>query len=40
MAERHISIPKPFSISDVTEWNQRFEIGSTANSWEDGIIAV
>ena len=26
MAERHVSIPKPFSTGDITEWFQRFEI--------------
>jgi len=40
MAERHISIPKPFSTGNVTKWFQWFEICPTANSWEDGVKAV
>ena len=40
MAERHISIPKPFSTGDVTEWFQRFEICCAANSWNDEVKAV
>lgn len=35
MAERHISIPKPFSQGDVSEWFQRFEICCKANAWDD-----
>jgi len=40
MAERHISIPKPFSTGDVTEWFQRFEICCAANTWNDEVKAV
>ena len=40
MAERHISIPKPFSTGDVTEWFQRFEICCAANTWSDEVKAV
>ena len=40
MAERHISIPKPFSNGDVTEWFQRFEICCAANTWNDEVKAV
>ena len=35
MAERHVSIPKPFSTGDITEWFQRFEICCRANGWND-----
>lgn len=40
MAERHVSIPKPFSTGDITEWFQRFEICCRANSWNDEAKAV
>lgn len=33
MAERHISVPKPFSSGDVEDWFQRFEICARANGW-------
>ena len=39
MAERHISLPKPFSSGDVKEWFQRFEICARANGWETGTKA-
>lgn len=35
MAERHVSIPKSFSTSNVTEWFQRFDIYCRANAWND-----
>ena len=31
----HVSLPKPFSTGDATEWFQRYEICSRANSWDD-----
>ena len=34
MAERHISVPKPFSSGDVEDWFQRFEICGRANGWD------
>ena len=40
MAERHVSIPKPFSTGDITEWFQRFEICFRANGWNDEAKAV
>ena len=40
MAERHVSIPKPFSTGDITEWFQRFEICCRANGWNDEAKAV
>ena len=33
MAERHISVPKPFASGDASEWFQRFDICSRANGW-------
>ena len=33
MAERHISLPKPFTTGDTHEWFQRFEICCRANGW-------
>jgi len=33
MADRHISLPKPFSGGDAADWFQRFEICSRANGW-------
>ena len=39
MAERHISILKPFHTGDVTEWFQRFEICCAANTWNDEVKA-
>jgi len=42
MAERHISLPKPFSSGDARDWFQRFEICSAANRWkaEDQAIKL
>ena len=40
MAERHVSIPKPFAGGDIGEWLQRFEICSKANSWTDATKAL
>ena len=34
MAERHISVPKPFSSGDVKDWFQRFDICGRANGWD------
>lgn len=33
MAERHISVPKPFASGDASEWFKRFDICSRANGW-------
>lgn len=35
MADRHVSIPKPFSSGDVAGRFQHFEICSRANGWND-----
>ena len=42
MAERHISLSKPFSSGDGKDWFQRFEICSVANGWkvEDKAIKL
>ena len=40
MAERHISLPKPFSSGDANEWFQRFEICSKANGWDNAKKAL
>ena len=41
MAEqRHISLPKPFSSGDVSEWFRRFEICSKANKWKEDTQAL
>ena len=34
MAERHISLPKPFSSGDVEDWFQCFDICARANGWD------
>ena len=39
MAERHISLPTPFSSGDVKDWFQRFDICARANGWEAGTKA-
>ena len=39
MAERHISLTKPFSSGDVEDWFQRFDICARANGWEAGAKA-
>ena len=36
----HISLPKPFSTGDATEWFQHYEICSRANSWDDDKKAL
>ena len=33
MADRHISLPNPFSSGDVKDWLQRYEICAKANGW-------
>ena len=33
MAERHVSLPRPFSSGNAHEWFQRFEICCRANGW-------
>ena len=40
MAERHVSIHKPFFTGDITERFQRFKICCKANSWNDETKAV
>ena len=41
MAEqRHISVQKPFSSGDVSEWLRRFEIRSKANKWNEETQAL
>ena len=40
MAERHVSLPKPFASGDVHEWFQRFEICCRANSWNAATQAL
>ena len=40
MAERHVSIPKPFASGDATEWFIRYEICCKANKWTDGTPAL
>jgi len=41
MAEQcHISVPKPFSSGDVSEWLRRFEICSKANKWNEETQAL
>ena len=39
-AERHISVPKPFTSGDANEWFKRFEICSKANKREDASKAL
>lgn len=34
MAERHVSLPRPFSSGDVKDWFQRFDICARANGWD------
>ena len=36
----HVSLTKPFSTGDATEWFQRYEICSRANSWDDDKKAI
>ena len=42
MAERHISLPKPFASGDAKDWFQTFEIYLAANGWkaEDQAIKL
>ena len=40
MAERHISVPKPFANGDVNEWFKRYEICCKANGWNEATIAL
>ena len=40
MADRHVSVPKPFASGDATDWFQRFDICSKANGWNDAEKAV
>ena len=40
MAEKHISIPKPFCTGDISEWFLKFEICSKANTWNAETQAV
>ena len=40
MADRHISLPKPFSSGDVRNWFQCFEICAKANGWEAATKAT
>ena len=34
MAERHVSLPKPFSSGNIKEWFQQFGICALANGWD------
>ena len=40
MAERHISLPKPFTTGNAHEWFQRFEICCRANGWNQAAHAL
>ena len=40
MAERHISLPKPFASGDVQEWFQRYEICCKTNGWDAAAQAL
>lgn len=40
MAERHISLPKPFASGDANEWFKRFDICCKANGWTDTTPAL
>ena len=40
MAERHVSVPKPFASGDVNEWFKRYEICCKANGWNDATKAL
>ena len=40
MAERHISLPKPFASGDVNEWFKRYEICCKVNRWNDATKAL
>ena len=39
MAERHISLPKPYAGGNISEWLQRFEICCDSNTWTNDIKA-
>ena len=39
MADKHISLPKPFSSGSASDWPKTFVICSTANSWSDEMKA-
>ena len=39
MAERHISVPKPFASGDANEWFKRYEICCKANGWNEATKA-
>ena len=39
-ANRHISIPNPFSEGNICEWFLRFEISCWANGWNDKAKAL
>ena len=40
MVEKHISIPKPFCMGDISEWFLKFEICCKANNWNDKTKSV
>ena len=40
MAERHISLPKPFSSGDAGEWFKRYDLCCKANGWDEAKQAV
>ena len=40
MAERHVSVPKPFASGNANEWFKRFDICSRANGWNDAAKAL
>ena len=40
MAVNHVSLPKPFSSGNATEWFQRFDVCSKANGWNDATKAL
>ena len=37
---QHVSMPKPFTSGDVSEWLQEFDICSRANKWTDKVKAL
>ena len=39
MTDKHISLPKPFSSGNASDWLKRFEICSASNSWSDEMKA-
>ena len=36
MAERHVSVPKPFASGDISKLFTRYKICCKANDWRDG----